>query len=161
MFSQAALRRHVVNRVPAAKEFLNERRQQDASEWFLTLNEAIAEELPHGLREQFWALFQFNIKVTYECCSNGHIEQKPAEEHTCLQLPVLDMDTNEPLTSLEDALDNYFRKERMPKSCLYCQAGECWKQLSLPVLPKVFLVQYKRFSYGKKLRHTNVHLEKA
>ena len=154
MYSLSGLRRHVAKLVPEAKQFLDESRQQDASEWIVTLNEAIEKELSHGLREQFRAMFRINIRVTYECCSNGHVEQKPVEEHICLQLPVVDMDTIQPLRSLEDALSNYFRKERVVKHCLNCPAGECWKQLSLPVLPKVLIIQYMRFRLGQKLHHT-------
>ncbi len=150
------LRKRLADLVFEAKKFRDEEgKQQDASEWIITLCEGISKELKGDLKYQFEAMFKIEIKVTYECHIEGHIDVKPLEEHMWLQLPVVCSLTQQHLNSLDDVLRNYFTKEKVKKHCHVCSSNKSWKQLSLPTLPEVLLIQYMRFisADGKKLDH--------
>ena len=151
--SLTGLRECVARLVPVGEQFLQPT-QQDASEWLLILKEAIKKELPPVLSDQFVNMLKIGIEVQYQCSSCGYQDQKLAEEHMALQLPVVDSSTQQPLDSLAALLNNYFAMEEVEKRCHACYFDKSWKQLSLGLLPEVLLIQYMRFTGdGRKLGH--------
>ena len=81
------LRKCVASLVPVGQQVLQPR-QHDASEWILTLKEAIEKELPPVLRDQFVDMLKIVIEAEYQCSRCGYQDPKVAEEHMVLQLPV-------------------------------------------------------------------------
>ena len=132
--SLTGLRECVARLVPVGQQFLQPT-QQDASEWILTLKEAIEKELPPVLRNQFVNMLKVQIVIQYQCSSCGHLAPKMTEEHMALQLPVVHSSTQQPLDSLTALFNNYFTKEEVEKCCHSCYFDKSWKQLTLGQMP--------------------------
>ena len=91
--SLTGLRECVARLVAEGEQFLQPT-QQDASEWLLILKESIEKELPSELGDHFANMLKIGIEVQYKCSSCGYQDQKLAEEHMALQLPVVNSSTS-------------------------------------------------------------------
>ena len=145
--STAALCTRLTMLVPAAAAFNNTQQQQDGTEWIITLIEAIGNELEGHLKAEWEDLFKVEVIEHYECTNNSHKENKQVPAATSLQLPIVHVETGEPLTSLKEILLSYFGQEQLDKRC-FCGATTCWKHLRLARHPTLLLLQYKRFVHA-------------
>ena len=141
--------------VPAAIAFEDTNRHQDGQEWVITLIEAIGKELPLGRKEEWMGLFEIGIGGTYKCTA-GHIQPKRPEVHSTLQLGIIGKTTGHPLLTMDQAVQDYFSKELLEKNCPEegCDAVQATSSSHITFLPKLFILQYKRFlGPGYKIKH--------
>ena len=136
-------------------EFANTARHQDPGEFTTVLLRAVREEMECEEEEgrmvaaegaRFSRLFTLEI-LQHKWCPRHHsrVEQ---EEHSILQLPIVDIVTREPLITLPQVINAYFRKEEIEDS----KCEECGLQVSQrrePDCPPVLLLQYIRFLYDQ------------
>ena len=146
-------------------EFANTARHQDPGEFITVLLRALREEMECEEEEgrmvaaegaRFSRLFTLEI-LQHKWCPRHH-SRFEQEEHSVLQLPIVDMVNMVALTTLTQVINAYFRKEEIAGS----QCEECGLQVSQrrePDCPSVLILQYIRFLYDQdndtavKLQH--------
>ena len=145
-------------------KFSNTARHQDPGEFITVLLRAVREEMECKEEEgrmvavegaRFSRLFTLEI-LQHNWCPRHHSRFKQ-EEHSVLQLPIVDTVTSEALITLPQVINAYFRKEEIEES----DCEECGRQVSQQWEPdclSVLLLHYIWFLYqdndtAVKLQH--------
>ena len=145
------LRNALARMMPQAAIFSGNN-QEDASEFILTLFEALQTNLPEPDKTRFQDYFLTGIRVSFTC--NGrfnHNTTGPIEQQLFLHLPVVE--GRKKLDNLIDIINKYFRQETLVRNCPSCPSHISVKKQDLHVLPKVLIIHYMRFQDGNKATH--------
>ena len=148
-----ALRNAIASMMPQVA-FFNGNTQEDASEFIITLFEALHRNLPETEKTRFQDYFSTGIKVSFTCSGRlSHNTTGPIEQQLFLHLPVVQGEKT--LKNLIDIVNKYFREESLVRNCPSCPSHLCVKKQHLQVLPKALIIHYMRFQNenGNKLNH--------
>ena len=148
-----ALRNAIASMMPQVA-FFNGNTQEDASEFIITLFEALHRNLPETEKTRFQDYFSTGIKVSFTCSGRlSHNTTGPIEQQLFLHLPVVQGEKT--LKNLIDIVNKYFREESLVRNCPSCPSHLCVKKQHLQVLPKALIIHYMRFqnANGNKLNH--------
>ena len=145
--------RRTVDDLVEGKNYSNDYCQQDASEWILSLNDAIKSQLNTALKDHFKSLYNTNLQYTYNCSLHSHkgINQDTFE---ILPLHVVEKETGNLITTLDKALETFFENYEVEMERNDCGSTVFTKQICIKKLPLVFIMHYLHFSNeGQKLKH--------
>ena len=138
-----AIRKRLIDAVPAVADFDDESRHHDAQEWVSNLMDAVGDCLPSELGEQWRKLYNIGVTAEYVCDGPGHHRAIKAEvKQSLLSVPVLD-DDRRPIENIDAAIAEVLHLQWVPRRCSECDSQMSAEHSTITSCPEVSLPLYQ------------------
>ena len=138
-----AIRKRLIDAVPAVADFDDESRHHDAQEWVSNLMDAVGDCLPSELGEQWRKLYNIGVTAEYVCDGPGHHRAIKAEvKQSLLSVPVLDNDRR-PIENIDAAIAEELHLQWVPRRCSECDSQMSAEHSTITSCPEVSLPLYQ------------------
>ena len=138
-----AIRKRLMDAVPAVADFDDESRHHDAQEWVSNLMDAVGDCLPSELGEQWRKLYNIGVTAEYVCDGPGHHRAIKAEvKQSLLSVPVLDEDRR-PIENIDAAIAEELHLQWVPRRCSECDSQMSAEHSTITSCPEVSLPLYQ------------------
>ena len=138
-----AIRKRLIDAVPAVADFDDESRHHDAQEWVSNLMDAVGDCLPSELGEQWRKLYNIGVTAEYVCDGPGHHRAIKAEvKQSLLSVPVLDEDRR-PIENIDAAIAEELHLQWVPRRCSECDSQMSAEHSTITSCPEVSLPLYQ------------------